>query len=361
VHWPIFLVLDSQRTGLDQLPLTVLRVTVTLVVAIASYLLIERPIRRGWTMPRVAMPAAVGTAVAAVVIVGVVVPASPEPEIDPQVEAWLHDPTFNDPTLVPDDALIGVGFGDSTMLITGMGLDAWGTKTRQLVMPYADLTDMLGCSVSRGGERRSRGEVGATEETCARWTDTIPAEITRLRELYGHFDVAVIQTGPWEVTDRRIDGDEQWRAPGDPVYDQFLYDEFSEVTDLFLEQGVTVAWVLSPHIDVGRNEEPPPDPAYPESDPARTDRLNEIIRRVAGEREAAVAIDLPGYLASQDGGEMSADLRPDGVHFTVQTAFEVADDWLGEQVLAAVRDAPNPAAPPRQPPLADLAPVPADG
>lgn len=356
VHWPIYLVLDEQRTGLGRNQLTVLRLAVTLVVAVASYVLLERPIRRGWSLPRLPMPAVAGAAVVMVVVVGAAVPARPEPEVSAEVQAYFADTTYHDPTLVPDDALIGVGIGDSTMLQTGMGLSAWGNKTGDLLLPYAEVTTSMGCSVSRGGERRSRGLVEVPPASCSRWTETIPAEVQRLRETYGHLDVALVQTGPWEVTDRRLPGEDQWRAPGDPVYDQFLYEEFSELTDVFLAQGVTVVWILSPHIDVGRNEEPPPENPYLESDDARMDRLNEIIRRVADERDAVATVDLPGYLRSQDGGEMDEDLRHDGVHFTLQTAFEVAEDWLGQAVLDAVASNPNPAAPPRRPPMENAPP-----
>ncbi|MEL7210578.1 MAG: acyltransferase, partial [Actinomycetota bacterium] len=44
-HWPIFLWLDENRVDLDRFPLFLLRTAVTLVVAIASYHLIEMPIR----------------------------------------------------------------------------------------------------------------------------------------------------------------------------------------------------------------------------------------------------------------------------------------------------------------------------
>jgi peptidoglycan/LPS O-acetylase OafA/YrhL len=46
-HWPIFLFLDKERTGLSTTPLFVVRIAVTLVVALASYFLLEQPIRRG--------------------------------------------------------------------------------------------------------------------------------------------------------------------------------------------------------------------------------------------------------------------------------------------------------------------------
>ena len=363
VHWPIFLVLDGQRTGLDRVPLFVVRVAVTLAVATASYFLLEKPIRRGWSLPRVPMAAVAGAAVVVVTVVGVVVPKAPDGGIDPEVQALYEDTKFMDPARVPADAQIGMAFGDSTMLQTGLGLSAWGNETEALVLPYANLTGSLGCSVSRGGERRSRGEVGAVPPGCDSWVDTIPAEARRLRDAYGHLDFAVIQTGPWEVTDRRLPGDDEWRAPGDPVYDDFLAREFAAVTDAFMEQGLVVVWVLAPHIDIGRNEEPPPEDPYPESDPARMDRLNEIVRQVAAERDGAVTVDLPGYLADQSGGEMDGQLRADGVHFTLQTAYEVARAWLGQALLDAIAAEPNPLAPPRQPPSTDgplIPPLPPD-
>jgi peptidoglycan/LPS O-acetylase OafA/YrhL len=352
VHWPIYLVLDEARTGLDRFPLSVLRIAVSLVVAIASYFVIEKPIRRGWSLPRVAMPVAAGVAVVAATLVGVVVPATPDTGIDPRIQAlWEDIDKYQDAALVPADARIGIAFGDSTMLQTGRGLSAWGNESGRMVLPYAAVTNALGCSVSRGGERRSREVVAASPVGCDGWADTIAPEAARMRAQYGHLDFAVIQTGPWEVTDRRIPGDDQWRAPGDPVYDEFLYREFSTATDEFIEQGLVVVWVLSPHIDVGRNEEPPPENPYPESDPERMDRLNEIIRRVAAERESAVTVDLPGYLSDQPGGEMGERLRPDGVHFDLETSYEVATDWLGQAVLDAIDAEPNAAAPPRQPPV----------
>ena len=47
-HWPIFLWLDAERTGINnQAILFVLRMAVTIAIALASYYLVENPIRRG--------------------------------------------------------------------------------------------------------------------------------------------------------------------------------------------------------------------------------------------------------------------------------------------------------------------------
>ncbi|MEY2459207.1 MAG: hypothetical protein QOG30_1037, partial [Acidimicrobiaceae bacterium] len=55
-HWPLLLWLTATRTGLHGLALTGLRLAVTVAVSLASYFLVERPIRAGqWPSPRVAM------------------------------------------------------------------------------------------------------------------------------------------------------------------------------------------------------------------------------------------------------------------------------------------------------------------
>jgi hypothetical protein len=51
-HWPVYVVLSSNRTGLDGLALLGLRLVVTFAISIASFVLLERPIRSlrpgGW-------------------------------------------------------------------------------------------------------------------------------------------------------------------------------------------------------------------------------------------------------------------------------------------------------------------------
>jgi peptidoglycan/LPS O-acetylase OafA/YrhL len=67
-HWPIFLVLDSERTGIDnQLVLFTLRMSVTIAIALASYFLVEDPIRRG-TMLKTGRSALIAALAGAVVV-----------------------------------------------------------------------------------------------------------------------------------------------------------------------------------------------------------------------------------------------------------------------------------------------------
>lgn len=77
-HWPIFLVLSAERTGLDTGPLFLVRMAVTIAVALASYALLEQPIRRG-TMIRTGRAAlsAAGAGALIVALLAVVVTLDP--------------------------------------------------------------------------------------------------------------------------------------------------------------------------------------------------------------------------------------------------------------------------------------------
>jgi len=69
-HWPLFLWLTEERTGLRTVPLFGLRMAVTLALAIACYRLIEQPVRTGRALRWPVAPAAWANAtVAAVAIV----------------------------------------------------------------------------------------------------------------------------------------------------------------------------------------------------------------------------------------------------------------------------------------------------
>lgn len=344
-HWPIFLLLDPGRTGLEGRTLFVARVAATLAVSAASYFLLEKPIRSGWRpparlRPRLPVPALAGGALVAVAVVAVAVPAVSEPPVDPY-EVLAEGGEDPDPAALPPGTRIGLSVGDSTMFRTTWGLSLWGDRTGEVEMLSGG--GGIGCGLTRGGERRYMGEVSDANVGCDDDWDEVLRDAARERfDRYGHVDFAFIQTGPWDVTDRRLDGDDTWRAPGDPVFDEFLREELSLVTDVLLEEGVPVVWATAPHLDVGRMQQPRPDEPYPESDPARIDRLNEIIREVADQREGAVVVDLAGYLASLPGGEMDPRLRPDGVHFELDTAEEIAE-WLGPEVMRAItRETPPP-------------------
>ena len=68
-HWPVYIVLNEDRTGLENWSLMAVRVAVTIAIAIASYLIIEQPIRLGAGTTRVWRVALPATAVLVVIVV----------------------------------------------------------------------------------------------------------------------------------------------------------------------------------------------------------------------------------------------------------------------------------------------------
>lgn len=335
-HWPVFLLLDQQRTGLDGPALLALRCAVTLLAAVVSYTLLERPVRTG-ERPRVLpVPAVAVGSVVLVAGVAVVVPAVSDPPAD-MFEAWASAvEEATDPAALSPDTRIGYAVGDSTMLVTGMGLTEWGRQRGGLFI--ADMSGGLGCSLSRQGERLKDGRPVVPPDHCTDWARDIPHDVAALRERYGRADFAIIQTGPWDVADRRLPGDDQGRAPGDPVFDAHLESELASLTDMLLEQDLVVVWLTSPRLDIGRGQSVGAGPPPPEADPRRVDRLNEIIGSIATGRPRVAVVDLAGHIDSLPPAE-DARLRPDGVHFGHDTTVEVAE-WLGPAVVDAVDGAP---------------------
>ena len=89
----------------------------------------------------------------------------------------------------------------------------------------------------------------------------------------------------------------------------------------------------------GRLNGRPPERSAPESEHARMDRLNQIIRDVARRYDRVAVVDLAAFIAARDD---DARLRPDGVHFTADTALELSG-LLGP-TLASLAPGADPAA-----------------
>lgn len=347
IHWPIFRLLDKPRVDdllspfrfeVQDWQLFAVRLLVTLVLAIISYHLLELPIRAR-RRPRSSPPLlAAGGALVAVIVVAVAVPTISKPPSDEFLDArgrLAETERLAPEALEANGGHVGVTIGDSTMLMTAIGLVEWGFQTERVALPGSG-GDFLGCGIGRGGERRwGTDEVEVHDEWC--WEDGLVPSIAAARDHYGDLlTFAVIQTGPWDVADRRLEGDDDWWHIGDPVYDEFLESEMTELIDLVQDEGLAVIWLTAPAV------EPASGTSFPESDPARIARLNEMMEQLAGEREGVATVDLAGWFESLPADEQQR-LRPDGVHFTYTradfTALEVAERFLGEELLAAVEAA----------------------
>jgi peptidoglycan/LPS O-acetylase OafA/YrhL len=333
-HWPVILWLTSQRAGLDGTALVGLQAAVTLAIAIPSYVLIERPIRRGRALlgrrARFAAPAAIAATALLVVLVTVTLTRPPSIDLAGATDQLAHDARAAAKADANKGAPRVTFYGDSSALTTALGMSAWGESTHRLVLlPGVSGRQWLGCGIARAGVIR---HVGVTEQArpgCADWATEWVQDLETARP-----DIAVIEVGPVEVLDRKLPGDDQFRAPGDPVLDAYLKSEMLAAADVFLSRGITTVWITSPYVDIGRDLQPPLPAPDPGSNPARMDAFNKLIREVADERPALRVVDLEHWTHSLPGGPLDPTYRPDGIHFTVDAATKVAK-WLGPAILHA--------------------------
>ena len=182
----------------------------------------------------------------------------------------------------------------------------------------------LGCGVMLPDRVKDvQGTVGSIAEVCTRWPEEWAEKIAE-----NHPDVAVVQAGPWETFDLRFGDDRTWYHLGEPVADDHARAMLQQAVDGLGAGGARVAFVTTSHVD---RRVPGPGPC---ACPERLDRWNELLTEVAAANPGTVSIiDLDGWLASLGEGE-DEHLRPDGVHFSEETAAEVAHRWFIDQVLA---------------------------
>jgi hypothetical protein len=222
-----------------------------------------------------------------------------------------------DPAAAPRVAF----FGDSTGLATAKGFKAWAATTDDVQMVGG--AAWYGCGLVREGEARFNGKLfdpAACGSLQDQWGSAIDETLPQ---------IAVVQVGAIEVDDHLLPGDDTWRAPGDPVYDQLLERQMLAAVDLFVARGVTPIWLTSPRIDPSLSTAAD-DPA---GDPARMRRFNAILTRVAQQRPALRVVDLARWIERWPGGEFDAALRPDGVHFDETMAANDVSPWLSRAIL----------------------------
>lgn len=338
-HWPVFLAL-RQKANLDQWSLLLVGLPITFALAELSFHFLEMPVRRGQPIAhlrpiRIAPVAAAGIAIVAVLLT--VTAPSPDFDFDGTrdqltalaAEAAALPPTTIDPAaLVPPAQPRLAAFGDSTALQTSWGLANYIRDSDQGV--YVDGFSGLGCSVIRTDQRRTPGVgVEDSDANCNDWEN-----VWKQRLDAGRPDIALVQVGPWEIVDRKLPGDDEWRGPGDPEFDDFLFSEMTHAVDVLSSDGGIVVWLTAPRPGGASTKK---DPSW---DPAeRMDRFNELVNELPKARPGKVTVvDLAGWVNTLTPAE-DARMRPDGVHFNTppkpDTSTEAANEFLGAAVLDA--------------------------
>ncbi len=339
-HFPIFLWVDSARTGLGGAELFGLRVAITLAVATASYFLVELPVRRGnltrGRIGRLVTPAAVGL-VALIALVGTeAVSSSSGLAVAPAAghgaaaapagssEAATHGASLAPGTpparvLLVGDSMaqtLGNGIEGATALRYGLNVDNMGTPNCSLAVGVFQIQDNPAQEPSPPCQQSSLNPGWLTD-----WSQEV-------RQFQPQVSVFLARL---DIVDRDIGG--KWEHIGDPSYDAYLEYQMTTAVEVLSAGGGKVVLLTTPYYDTG--EQPDGQP-WPEDNPARVDEYNAMLRRVAAQHPGVVYVLDLNKIADPDGHfQPVIDGVPvrftDGIHWTF-----AGDAWLAPRILPQI-------------------------
>lgn len=327
-HWPIFLVLNGERTGWSGGALLAARCAVTVGVAAVSWWVIEEPIRR-WRPAQVSLlPLGAAVSATAVAVTVFVVPVVERPTAEtgltPDIAAAAavspSPPARTRPAPVRHDPhrprTVSV-FGDSI---------GWTVMHYLPPTPGYDFIDhtVVGCSIVRAGPYRWAGKTIEQGSECDGWPARWARQVRADRP-----DVVLLFAGRWETVDRVNEG--QWTHIGDPTFDAYLTAELQHALDVLQAAGSRVVVTTVPYSRYG---ERPDGKLWPEDDPKRVDRWNALLRRVVAGRDAVSVMDLNKKLGPNGTYTAKVDgikVRSDGIHLTPEGVKWLLP-WLEESI-----------------------------
>jgi peptidoglycan/LPS O-acetylase OafA/YrhL/lysophospholipase L1-like esterase len=331
-HWPAFLILNGERTGLSGWPLFALRCTVTVAVAAASYQVIEQPIRRWRPVLVPQLPLAGATAATAAAVTLVVVPVDTQPSgeagagLPPGVSSAAAVSPAPPATRRPAGAVRRDPHRPRTVSVFGDSIAATLMDYLPATRGY-DFVDhtIIGCSIVRAGPYKYSGQTLDQKRECEGW----PARWAQ-QAAHDQPDVALLMVGRWETVDRVNEG--RWTHIGDPTFDSYLAAELHRAIDVLASSGARVVVTNLPYSRYG---EKPDGSLYPEDDPRRVDRWNALLRRVTEHNPDVAVADLHKKLSPDGVYTTKVDgikVRSDGVHLT-----EEGVAWLMPWLQRALR------------------------
>jgi peptidoglycan/LPS O-acetylase OafA/YrhL len=353
-HWPVFMAASSGRTGLEGTSLFAVRCIVTLGIATASYVVLERPVQRTvhWRRPAVTAVAAGAAIAAGAVVVTVTTTVPPgaayadESVAATEVERLLgaeggeatvveetsprDTPATQRPRTTPplrrrapgEEIVVGV-FGDSV---------AWTLVHYLPDHPELDLRDhtLMGCGISRTAPFRYADRTyDGLMAACRAWPRIRQAAIVR-----DDPDVVLVLAGRWETMDRVLDG--QWTHVGEPRFDAHLRSELDLAIRVAGARGAHVLLATEPY---NRRWERLDGSLYPEDEPGRVTAWNELLRSVAADHPGVRVIELGARISPE--GRFTWDaggyqVRSDGLHLTPSGVRGWIAPWLLPQLVDAV-------------------------
>ena len=291
-HFPLFLWLDPNRTGLRGGPLLAVRLGATFAAAVLSYHLVERPILYGqWWGARVSarsllvsIPVGAATAIVAI-IAATTLPASSLPATtagagaaggstaalaarSKAAAADLAVPPAPPAGLAGTHQVRVLLLGDSMALTLGVGLSqsagAWG----------ADVINQgaIGCDLVWNQTVNFQNQTTTAATGCKDWPTVWRSLIQQF-----HPDVVAILLGRFEYQNRLIDG--HWYTVGQAPWDDMITAAMERAIKLVSSDGAKVAMLTLPYVT--QTTDAPDGQPWDVNQPSRTKAWNADVRRAA--------------------------------------------------------------------------------
>jgi hypothetical protein len=328
-HWPIFLVLNGERTGWSGLSLFGVRCAATLVVSIVSWWAIEQPVRRWRPVLVPLLPLAGATAATAAAVTMLVVPVTPrhgggplESSLPPGVsQVAVVSPS---PPKEPRPAHAVAQRDPHRPFTVSVFGDSIGWTLMHYLPPtpgfqFIDHT-VIGCSLVRGGPYRYLGQTLDQKSECESWPGTWRSEIAIDRP-----DAILLIAGRWETVDRVNEG--TWTHIGDPAFDSYISGELGRAVDILTASGAPLTVTNLPY---SRRGERPDGSLWPEDQPERVKEWNALLGRTIGHRTGVRILDFNKKLCPAGVYTDDVDgiqVRSDGVHLTAE-GVQWLTPWL---------------------------------
>ncbi|MEO6467735.1 MAG: acyltransferase family protein, partial [Acidimicrobiia bacterium] len=318
-HWPIIVYATEARVGLAGAALDAFRLGLSLAFALASYFLLERPIRVRWRqrLRWPLAPAAIGLGLAAIVIGTTGATAAPG-------FFGTRPPTVtSSTTLAPQQAgnpTHVVLVGDSLAASLGPGLDdamaARGVRFETAATP--------GCSMLRGVTVAANGRPYPWSRPCAK---AIPPALRTVVDTAPRPDL-VLWLSTWDAVDRELGG--RRVELGSTAGRLVLSSEVKRTAALLTARGARLVILTIPRPVAGSLA------VLPGLDEAaRVRELNRLYQRSGPTADGRVSIFDLGSIVCPDGRcprrVQGIELRPDGAHFGTKGSA-----YVGRQLAAAV-------------------------
>jgi peptidoglycan/LPS O-acetylase OafA/YrhL len=368
LHWPVFLLLSPHATHRHGAPLFVLRFAVSVGLAVLLHRLVEDPVRRRRMLPGAAFwyAAVGGSALVVACVLWWPTPAPPADAFDTSAMAEARQralrvddtvapvlaarpaaaPTTVAPLPVlpttpgldrfwsaavasaPPEVYVGeprprrlLIIGDSMAWTVAGGLRPWGTQHGMEV----EVFHAVGCGLAGDTPIKYLGTERDASGDCQKWWADLPTVIA-------NYDpgVVLVVGGMADLSERELP-DGSWSHIGDPVYDAWLEARQRTLVDVLTAGGAVVGWATLPHLHAPYQPGLTGRPPFDENDPARADRLNQLVRQLDDADPRVTVVDFAGYGQLQPGGEFAHDYRPDGVHLGARSSKRAAP-WFGSVV-----------------------------